>query len=242
MGTFGTIKTNIEKTATKLAKTRNFKRFIFEFNSLVLKNKDITELYYIYDDLSSKKSLPSDLANDYINESIEYSQILIENQSKNISYLNKWINSWNINNENNYTDIDNAIYNLGIKNLESVLESKKNIKSVLISEEKKSTKESINLPISSMVNIANTTISKNISNLSENDKKELKQIMSINKTELKKEIDTLKENVKNKLSLSLNESSDKELETKINKTINKVIEANYTHYDYYKLKKLDSGL
>lgn len=242
MSTFGTIKTNIEKTAAELAKSSNFKRFIFEFNSLVLKNKDITELYFIYDDLSSKKSLAEDIADDYINESIEYSQILIENQTKNLSFLNKWINSWNTNDENNYTDIDNVIYNVGIKNLESVLESKKNIKKVLVTEEKKNLKENISLPISSMVNIANTTISKNLANLSEEDKKELKEIMSLSKTDLKKEIDNLKENVKNKLSSTLNESSDKELQTKINQTINKVMDTNYTHYDYYKLRKLNSGL
>ncbi len=242
MSTFGTIKTNIEKTASELATSNHFKRFIFEFNSLILKNKDISELYYIYDDLSSKKSLAEDIADDYINESIEYSQILIETQTKNLSFINKWINSWNKNNENNYSDIDNVIYNVGIKNLESVLESKKNIKNVLIKEENKNLKENINLPLSSMVSIANTTISKNLTNLSENDKKELKEIMSLSKTDLKNEIDNLKETVKIKLSSTLNESSDKDLQTKINQTINKVMDTKYTHYDYYKLRKLSFGL
>ena len=71
MSTFGTIKTKIENTAVELAKNPSFKRFIFEFNAMVLKNKDLSELYYIYDDLSSNKGIPSDIANDYINESIE---------------------------------------------------------------------------------------------------------------------------------------------------------------------------
>ena len=114
----------------------------------------MSELYYIYDDLSSNKELPQDLANDYINESIEYSQVLIESQNKNIDYLNQWINSWNKSNINNYTDIDNVIYNNNIRNLESVLESKSKIKNTLISENNKSKiTESIELPLSSVIKI-----------------------------------------------------------------------------------------
>ena len=242
MSTFGNIKTNIEKTAIELAKKPQFKRFIFEFNSLVLKNKDLSELYNIYDDLSSKKGISPDIANDYVNESIEYSQILIESQSKNLDYLNSWISSWTKSNQNEYSDIDNAIYNNSIRNLESVLESKNNIKKTLISEEKVNVKENINLPISLMVNVANKTLSKQISNLSEDDKKELKDIMSLDKEELKKEINNLKEEVKSKLSKTLNESTDSDLQNKINQTINKIMETKCNHYDYYKLKKLSSGL
>jgi len=242
MSTFGNIKTNIEKTATKLAKKPQFKRFIFEFNSLVLKNKDISELYNIYDDLSSKKGISPDIANDYVNESIEYSQVLIESQSRNLDYLNSWISSWTKSNQNEYSDIDNAIYNNSIRNLESVLESKNNIKKTLISEEKVNVKENINLPISLMVNVANKTLSKQISNLSEEDKKELKDIMSLDKEELKKEINNLKEEVKSKLNKTLNESTDSDLQNKINQTINKIMETKCNHYDYYKLKKLSLGL
>ena len=84
MNTFGTIKTKIENTAIELSKKSEFKRFIFEFKHLVLENKDLSELYYIYDDLSSNKGLPIDIANDYINESIEYSQILLESQNNRL--------------------------------------------------------------------------------------------------------------------------------------------------------------
>ncbi len=120
MNTFGNIKTNIENTAIGIAKKPSFKKFIKEFNTIVLENKDLAELYFIYDDLSSNKGLDIDLANDYINESIEYSQILIENQTSDIRRLNNWITSWNKTNKNNYSDIDNVIYTKGIKNLESI--------------------------------------------------------------------------------------------------------------------------
>jgi hypothetical protein len=243
MNTFGTIKTKIENTAIELAKKPTFKRFIFEFNGLVLSNKDISELYYIYDDLSTNKGLDRDLANEYINESIEYSQVLIESQTKNLNHLNAWINSWNKSDENNYSDIDNAIYSTGIRNLESVLESKNNIKKTLISENKKTvipTQES-NLPISSMVKIANETLKKEIS-LNESEQKELNEILSLNGDKLKEEFEKVKTLVVSNLKGSLNESKDGDLTQTINKTIEKIKDSKCDHYEYYKLKKLSLGL
>ena len=243
MNTFGTIKTKIENTAIELAKKPEFKRFIFEFKHLVLENKDLSELYYIYDDLSSNKGLPNDIANDYINESIEYSQILLESQGNRLKDINVWINSWNKNTSNNYSDIDTAIYKTGIKNLENILESKKNIKNIITKEEsRKDITESINIPISSMVKIANENLKKELGHLNENDKKELDEILSLNGEELKENFDNLKNLVLDNLKVSINESSDKELEGTINKTINKVMASKCNHYDYYKLKKLSLGL
>lgn len=243
MSTFGKIKTKIENTAIELAKKPNFKRFIFEFKSLVLNNKDISELYYIYDDLSTNKELPQDLVNDYINESIEYSQILLESQNKNINYLNLWINSWNKSNINNYSDIDNIIYNSSIRNLESVLESKSKIKKTLISEITKSKiKESIELPLSSVIKIANENLKNELSNLNESEKKELENILSLDFEDMKKEFSTLKENVIGNLKKTLNESAENEIDNTINKTIEKIMEAKCNYYDYYKLKKLSLGL
>jgi len=243
MSTFGNIKTNIENTAVELAKKSSFKRFISEFNWLVLKNKDLSELYYIYDDLSSKNGISEDIANEYINESIEYSQILIENQTRNINQLNLWINSWNESIENNYSDIDNAIYKNGIKNLESILESKKNIKNIITKEEKiKNITKSVKIPISSMVKIANQNLKKEVENLNENDKKELQEVLNLTNEDLKENFNNLKKVVLENLKGSINESTDSDLQNTINETINKIKESKCSHYDYYKLKKLNSGL
>jgi hypothetical protein len=243
MSTFGVIKTNIENTAVELSKKPSFKRFIFEFETLVLNNKDISELYYIYDDLSSNKGVPSDIANDYINESIKYSQILIESQTKSLSKLNEWITGWNDNRSNNYTDIDNAIYNTSIKNLESILESKKNIQRVLTeSPKRKEIKENLNLPLNTMLKVANTTLSNNFSDIQESERNELSEIISMDYNVLKKEMDILKEDVVVKLKNNLNESKEDGLEDSIKNTIDKIMDAKCTHYDFYKLKKLSLGL
>jgi hypothetical protein len=163
---------------------------------LVLENKDLSELYYIYDDLSLNKGLSTDIANDYINESIEYSQILLESQSKRLKEINLWINSWNEKTTNNYSDIDNVIYKTGIKNLESILESKKNIKNILTKEEnRKEITESINIPISSMVKIANENLKKELGYLNENDKKELDERINILIEEINKSIKEIPEDI-----------------------------------------------
>jgi membrane-associated HD superfamily phosphohydrolase len=242
MNTFGTIKTKIENVAVELAKDKSFKRFIFEFNGLVLNNKDISELYYIYDDLSSNRGVPVDLANDYINESIEYSQILLESQTKNISNLNNWINSWDKTTNNNYSNIDNVIYNTSIRNLESILESKKSIKNTLIKESTKQIKESSFLPLSSMVKIGNDSLNKEFSNISESDKKELTSILSLSGDEVKTEMDSLKESVINNLKTNLNESKDDSLKDSIGDTIKKINDSKVDHYNLYKLRKLHNGL
>jgi hypothetical protein len=243
MNTFGTIKTKIENTSVELAKKPEFKRFIFELNSLILKNKDLCELYYIYDDLSSNKGLPSDIANDYINETVEYSQVLLESQSKRLEDVSFWINSWNNKNQNNYSDIDNAIYTTGIRNLESILESKKNIKNTITKEENKTPViESVNLPISSMVKIANENLKKELGSLNENDKNQLDEILSLTGEELKENFNEVKKIVLENLKQSLNESVDNDLQNTINKTINKIMDTKCNHYDYYKLKKLSLGL
>jgi hypothetical protein len=243
MSTFGTIKTKIETTAVELAKNPLFKRFIFEFNELVLENKDISEIYYIYDDLSSNKGIPTDIANEYINESIEYSQILIEAQSQSLEDLNTWINSWNKKDINNYSDIDNSIYNTGIRNLESILESKKSIKSTIIKEQKiQEVTESVYLPISSMVKIANENLKRELGDISEIDKKELNGILMLTSDEVKKEMSELKENAIEGLKNTLTESKDGELKTTIQNTINKIMDSKEDHYNLYKLRKLNTGL
>ena len=242
MNTFGTIKTKIEEASISLYSKPQFKIFIKEFKKMVLENKDIAELYSIYDDLSTNKGIDKDIVDDYVNESIEYSQILIESSSNKLNVLDKWISNIVKENKNNYKDIDNTIYSKSIKNLESILESKKNIKNSLIKESIKDLKESSYLPLSSMVKIANDSLKKEFSNINESEKKELNLILSLSLDEVKKEIKALQESVTLKLKSTINESKDSDLSNAINNTINKVNETKCDHYNLYKLRKLNLGL
>ena len=100
----------------------------------------------------------------------------------------------------------------------------------------------INVPLSSVYNIANKTVSKYLENVNESDKNILKSILSLTTDELKTEMNTLKESVISKLKVTLNESKDDTYTSKIQTTINKVMESKNDHYNLYKLRTLNEGL
>ena len=242
MNTFGTIKTKIEKASIGLYGKPEFKTYMSQLKTMVLENKDLSELYYIYDNLSKKKGLSNDIATDYINESIEYSQILIENNERSLKNVDEWISSIVKKSVNNYKDIDVTIYNKSIKNLETVLESKKRIINTIISEDKVKIKESINLPLKTMLRVANDRLNKELSNISESERRELIELSSLSDKSIKLEIDTLKENVISNLKTSLNESKENDLKDTIENTIKKISESKYDKYNLYQLRKLNQGL
>jgi hypothetical protein len=243
MNTFGTTKTKIERASISLYGKPEFKSFMKQFKSMVLENKDLSELYYIYDDLSSKKGLNESIAEGYVNESIEYSQILVENNQKYLNKLSNWINSIILEHSNDYTDIDNTIYKKSIKDLSTVLESKTKIKSKLISEEINSKlEESVNLPISTMIKVADENIKMELKNISESERKIIQELSSMSEDEVKLEMDNLKENVISNLKSSLNESKDSDLTATIENTIKKIVDSPYDRYNLYKLRNLNKGL
>jgi hypothetical protein len=244
MHTFGVLKTKLEEASVKLYGKKEFNNFMIGFKKYVLENKDVSEIYHIYDDLSTSKGLDKDISNDYLNESLEYAQILIENNLTRLSNINTWVSRIVKESKNNYKDIDNVIYNNTISNLESILESKRNIKNTIVSESviKRENTKTMNIPLNSIYNIANKTISKHLENVNENEKNELKSILSLTSNEIEKEMDGLKENVISKLKLTLNESTDVDYTTKVQSTINKVMESKNDHYNLYKLRNLNEGL
>ena len=245
MATFGEIKTKIEETFINLYGKKEFKYFSNQFRTIVLENKDIAELYYIYDDLMQNKGMSVDLVNDYVNESVEYSQILVENNSKILSKVNSWINAIDLhsNSNNKYETIDTVIYNKSIKNLESILESKKQISKILTTPKKeKIVSESINLPLETMIKVANSKLNEEISNLSETEKNEIKEIVSLSNDELGLRMERLKESIVGNLKMKLNESDEKDLKNTIQKTVDKIQNSPIDFYNYYKLKQLQEGL
>ena len=243
MNTFGTIKTKIEKASIGLYGKPEFKSFLKQFKSMVLENKDIAELYYIYDDLSSNKGINESIAEDYINETVEYSQILVEGNSKHITKVSNWIDSIVLEHTNEYKDIDNTIYKKSIKDLSTVLESKRKIKSNIILEEKKEDIiESVNLPISTMVKVAEENIKLELKNISESERKVIEELSSMSDEDIKTEMDQLKENVISNLKSTLNESTESDLKSTIENTIKKINESPYDRFNLYKLRGLSQGL
>jgi hypothetical protein len=231
--TFGIIKSLIEKNLLESYKNEmEFKKTLREFKHNVLSNKAMSKAYAIYDQLSSPQGLSEQDAKDFIEEGI--------------SLLNKILPSIKLpttlseKTENNYSEIDTLVYSQGVNLLERI-NAKKNILKVVTST-KESIKESINIPISSMVAVANQTVNNYILNLDENSKKEFFQIVSEDTKILETKFETIKESAITKLMALQNSEDSQDIKTKISETIDKVKSEKFDQLNFLKLKNLEESI
>ena len=191
--TFGQIKSIIEKNLLESYKNeKDFKKSLKEFKHNVLNNKTMSKLYSLYDQLSTPQGLSESDSKEFLEEGITLIQKLVSD-IKTPMVLETV--------ENKYSDIDSLVYTNKLDLLERV-NSKKNIIK-LISSKNEIVKESINIPIKTMVSIANQTLNNYIENLDENSKKEFLQIISEDIQSLETKFETIRENTIVKLNTML---------------------------------------
>lgn len=236
--TIGQIKSAIEKKLLESYTNNTFSNEIKIFKKLVLENKNMGKLFYLYDELNSKKGLNESVVDTYINECIT----LFENTINKINPdefipLKNWVR--NTKTDNLYENIDN-LFSYDVTKIDMKIQSRK-----LVSEHLKKqsdvSKEVINIPLSSSLNIANKVLSQHIEDLSESEKKELIGIITTSDNELKDKFNILKENTISKL-LVLKESSDDETSSKIEDTIEKIRFESFDKLNYYRMKVLLESL
>ena len=243
MNKIGTLKSKIENSLTKQYGKDTFKPLMKTFKEKVLNRKPIAEAFYIYDQLSTQKGMDMEIAPDYIMESFNELQNIIKKNQKEIKELSDWVETLLGESTDEYSHIDNVLYNKGMKNLESVLESKKQIKKLITSAKvDKQISESTNLPLSSMLRIATNTFNKEYGNISEEEKNELKTLLSMSKKDIDKEMSHLRESVISKLRKTSEENSDSELSEKLQMTVQKIQESPSDLVNLYKLRQLNEGL
>jgi hypothetical protein len=231
--TFGTVKSLIENNLLESYKNESeFKKSLREFKHNVLSNKSMSRAYAIYDQLSSPQGLSEQDSKIFIEEGV--------NLLNNILPSIKLPTAMSHKIENKYKDIDTLVYSKNINLLERV-EAKKNIIKVLTSE-KESIKESVNIPISSMVAVANQTISNYIESLDENTKKEFFQIVSEDANTLENKFQSIKENTITKLTTILENEDSQEMKNKISETIEKIKIEKFDQINFLKLKNLEESI
>lgn len=236
---FGELKSKIEKCLTESYSKNSVKKDLFVFKELVLKNKNVSKLFYLYDELSSKKGLNEDVANEYVNQATTIYENTINKISKNeLKELSLWVNHVKTNNE--YSSIDD-LFSVGLLNLESKIKSKKIIIENLKSVENKKNVDVINVPLKSMASVANKTIKSYISNLNESEQKEVLNILNTPKEKLVEKYNITKEIVLEKLEKQ-KESSDSDTIKTIDEVVNKLIQEQCDELNYFKLKNLAEGL
>ena len=232
--TFGEIKSIIENNLLKSYNNKQeFKKSLKEFKQDVLNNKNMSRLYSLYDQLTTPQGLTETEAKDFLEEGIN----LIQKLTPTIKTTR--ISSKNVSNQ--YINIDSLVYANKLDLMERV-ESKKNLIKILVSSKPEPIKESINLPLKSMINIANQTMNGYIENLDESSKKEFIQLMSEDTTLLKRKFKTLQKNTIVKLTNLLENEKESEIKTKLSETIDKLKVEKFDQLNFFKLKNLDESI
>jgi hypothetical protein len=231
--TFGKVKSIIENRLIETYTNEvEFKKSLKEFKHNVLNNKTMSKLYSLYDQLSTPQGLNETDAKDFLEEGVNLIQKLLTNV-KLPKTLSESV-------ENKYSDIDSLVYTNKLNLLERV-NSKKNIVSVLTST-KEVVKESINIPLKSMVKIANQTLTNYIENLDESSKKEFIQLMSEDTKTLEGKFETIRESAITKLNTLLEKEEEFELKTKLSETIDRLKAEKFDQLNFLKLKTLEESI
>ena len=238
---FGTIKSKIEKVLSEsYVNEKEFKMNIFLFNEMVLKDKNLKKIFFLYDELSSKKGLNEEIAKDFLNES----QVIFENvvnkiKPQTINELNLWVG--NVKCKNEYKNID-EFFSTNVLTLENKIKSKKIILENIQKNPETENQDVVQVPFSKMYKVAIKTVNDYLNTLSESERKEVNKILKESDQKLKIEFDVIKENVVDKLNKILNEESSDDVVTTIKETLNKVEKEEYNKINYVKLKKLNKSI
>ena len=236
---FGVIKSKIEKILVESYTDKTFKYELKNFKNNVLNNKNISQIYYLYDEIKSKKGLNESYASEYINECITiYENTINKISPKTFSEINSWVG--HIKTTNDYSNVDN-LFSTGLLQLEDKIKSKKVICENLQKTETKQEKEVINVPLNSMLSVANKTVKSYVSSLNEEEQKEVYEILSTPKEKLIESYNDLKEVVLEKLE-NQKSQSDQETKQTIDQVVNKLTTESFNELNYFKLKTLSEGL
>ncbi len=236
---FGIIKSKIDSLLIESYKNGTFKTEMSNFKKYVLNNKNINKLFYLYDELSSNKGLNESIVNDYINESIViYENTINKIKREDFNSVLGWVK--NVESENQYEVID-SLFSDNVLTLENKIKSKKIISETL-KKQPEIIKESVNLPLTTIVNMANKTLTDYLESLTESERKEIKTLLSVEDSELEVKYSEIKENVLEKLNTLYNQNHERSERNTINETIEKISSEKYDKLNYYKLKNLNENL
>jgi hypothetical protein len=231
--TFGNLKSIIEKNLLEsYSDEKDFKKSLREFKHNVLNNKSMSKAYALYDQLSSPQGLTEQDSKEFLEEGI--------NLLHKILPTIKLPKSLSETTQNNYRDLDTLIYSTRL-DLHERINAKKNIIKVLMSN-RQVVKESINIPIKSMVSIANQTLRGYIENLDEDSKKEFFKLISEDTKTLEDKFEVLKENTITKLKGILENEQESEIKTKISETIDRLENEKFDQMNFLKLKNLEESI
>ena len=227
--TFGKIKSLIERNLLEsYGNEKDFKRILKEFKYNVLRDKNLSKIYSIYDQLSSPQGLKEQEAKDFLQEGVNLLKELLPSVK-----LPKTIDE---SVENKYQKIDVLVYTNKVQ-LSERIECRREVLNTLMSP-KVERKDSINIPIKTMVNVANQTLRTYLDGLDETTKKEIFKLISEDSKKLETEFQTLKESAMSKLTKILENENESEMKDKITETIDRIKSEKFDQVNFMKMKSL----
>ena len=243
MKKFGTLKGKMLKKITE-AFSNNNKNEVKDILKLLKENKDLKELYILYEDIENKQIEDYEVAKLFVNE---LSSML---KSKDFSLifesLEKKLEGVESDENEVYNLLDILSENDTLLNIDKKVIAKKKLVEFLMS--KKQVHESKNISHTKNENLLLAVLTNNFNisftdSLNEEEKNELKSILSLTDNELKIKITDIKESINSDISKILNESSvDVDLTTKLDDVKKEIDEMSDSKYNYYRLIQLKNGL
>jgi len=229
----GLLFSKVEKKLNESYVNQTFKTEINNFKKFVISNKMLSECYYLYSNLTIKQGMSSDIAKEYLEESIK----TIKNKKDHLFLkdLKNWVKD--VVCENQYKKVDSLLNDDVLKITENI-ENKKELVSIM-TESKEVTKNNFTPLIE---NVVKYNLEKYIDGLEPEVLQQLDEVFSKKDFDLKSDFDVLKENTIIKLKNYILTNNDNEIKQKLNETIDSVEKETFNRLNYLKLQNLYEGL
>lgn len=244
MNKFGQIKSKLLSKLTESYKKED-KNEMKNILSFLKENKEITELYLLYENIENKYFHDKEIANYYVEELSKSLKGKSKFLSDKLKTLNESIGDIETKYLAVYDYVDSLLEEDNLLNIETKVVSKKELVNYLTT--KKEVNEPKEISYSENEKLLHSVLANNFNvlygnTLNEEQKNELKNIISLNDEEVQVKTKELKENILNKVKNLISESSDDDLKNKLNKVVDEVNSTTPSKYNFYKLKELENGL
>lgn len=246
MSNIGIIKTKLLKKLTESYGGKN-KTELKEILKTIVENKKFKEMYLFYEEMENKYIEDKETAKMYV-EGLEHmikSQSTISEIADFCKTLNKKLGDVEVENNELYESLDQLFTLDSLSNIENKVVARKKLIEHLT--KKKEVKTSETTPFTVNESLLYGVLANNFNvlysnTLNEEQKNEFKNIMSLSNDEIVSKTIELKENINSKIETLLTESTDKEINEKLNKVKQEVTVKEPSRLNYFRLVELRNGL
>lgn len=244
MKKFGIIKSKVLSKLTE-AYASGDKKTIKKLINLLKENKDFKDLYLLYEDIENKYFADKETAEFYVAELGRSLNGKIKLVSETLNKLEEVAGNVESKCFATYDGLDYLLQEDNLSNIEFKVKAKIDLIKHLTT--KKNVTESSITSFSANERLLYSVLANNFNVLhenilSKNDKEEFRKFMAMSDDELNNKTNELKEAILNKINGLLNESSDSELTSKLEKVKEEVNNTNTSRYNLFKLIELEKGI